>query len=77
MAAYNPMSQGAHTPSQGSHNSQPMMTYQEAANLLVISARTLQRAAAAGQLTVIRFGHRTIRIRREDLEMWVASKATQ
>ena len=52
----------------------PMMTYQEAAELMVISPRTLQRAAAVGDLAVVRIGHRTVRIRREDLDAWIASK---
>jgi excisionase family DNA binding protein len=77
MTAHNPMSPDAHSPSRGPHSPQPMMTYQEAADLLVISLRTLQRAAAVGELRVIRFGHRTIRIRREDLETWIAIKANQ
>ena len=52
----------------------PMMTYQEAAELMVLSPRTLQRAAAVGDLAVVRIGHRTVRIRREDLDAWIASK---
>jgi excisionase family DNA binding protein len=74
MTAHNPMSPDAHSPSRGPHSPQPMMTYQEAADLLVISPRTLQRAASTGDLPVIRFGHRTVRIRREDLDAWIASK---
>jgi excisionase family DNA binding protein len=52
----------------------PMMTYQEAAELMVISPRTLRRAAAVGDLAVVRIGHRTVRIRRDDLDAWIASK---
>jgi excisionase family DNA binding protein len=52
----------------------PMLTYQEAAELMVLSPRTLQRAAAVGDLAVVRIGHRTVRIRREDLDAWIASK---
>jgi excisionase family DNA binding protein len=55
-------------------NTEPMMTYQEAAELMVISPRTLQRAATVGDLAVVRIGHRTVRIRREDLDAWITSK---
>ena len=57
-----------------SDRTKPMMTYQEAAELIVISPRTLQRAAAVGDLAVVRIGHRTVRIRREDLDAWITSK---
>jgi excisionase family DNA binding protein len=52
----------------------PMMTYQDIAELMAISPRTLQRAVAAGELAVVRIGHRTVRIRREDLNAWITRK---
>lgn len=52
-----------------------LLTYREAADLLVLSPRTLQRAAKDGQLRVLTFGHRTVRIRRSDLCLWVGSKS--
>jgi excisionase family DNA binding protein len=55
-------------------STEPMMTYQEAAELMEISRRTLQRAAAVGDLAVVRIGHRTVRIHRQDLDAWIASK---
>ena len=41
---------------------------------MVLSPRTLQRAAGVGDLAVVRIGHRTVRIRKEDLDAWIASK---
>ena len=60
-----------HSPPHQHGRTKPMMTYQEAAELMVISPRTLQRAAAVGDLAVVRIGHRTVRIRREDLDAWI------
>ena len=63
-----------HSPPHQHGSTEPMMTYQEAAELMVISPRTLQRAAAVGDLAVVRIGHRTVRIRREDLDAWILSE---
>src|SRR5258708_1721796 len=61
------MQPDSHSSPHYSDRTRPMMTYREAADLMVISPRTLQRAAAVGDLSVVRVGHRTVRIRREDL----------
>jgi excisionase family DNA binding protein len=50
------------------------MTYREVADATVLSVRTIQRAVDAGQLAVIRFGHRTVRITEADVSKWVMTK---
>jgi excisionase family DNA binding protein len=52
-----------------------LLTYQQAADQLVLSPRTLQRAAKAGDLPVLQFGHRTVRIRPADLAAWLQTKS--
>ncbi len=51
-----------------------LMTYREVADATVLSVRTIQRAVDAGQLAVIRFGHRTVRITEADVSKWVMTK---
>lgn len=53
--------------------SKPMRTYQEAADLVVISPRTLRRGRC-GELAIVRIGHCTVHIRREYLDAWIAIK---
>jgi excisionase family DNA binding protein len=53
--------------------SQPL-TYGQAADRCCVTIRTLQRAAFAGELPVIRYGHRTVRIDPVDLSAWMNSK---
>ena len=50
------------------------LTYGQAADRCGVTIRTLQRAAFAGELPVIRYGHRTVRIDPIDLSAWMASK---
>jgi|TARA_R110000824_G_scaffold182442_2_gene363287 excisionase family DNA binding protein len=44
------------------------MTYEQAAEFLEVSKRQVRRFAAARLFPVTRFGHRTVRINRIDLE---------
>jgi excisionase family DNA binding protein len=57
-----------------SDRTRPMMTYREAADLMVISPRTLQRAAAGWGCGGRACRPSYVRIRREDLDAWIASK---
>jgi excisionase family DNA binding protein len=52
------------------------LAYRDAAERCGISQRTIKRAAAAGDLKVVRFGHRTVRIEAAELERWIMSKKT-
>ena len=49
-----------------------LLTLSEAAGLLQVSTRTLRRWIASGDLRCIRLGTRTIRLRRQDLDHFVA-----
>ncbi len=53
---------------------QTLLTAQEAADRLNVSLRTLRTRIAAGQLPVIRFSARCLRIRSEDLDAYVRSR---
>jgi excisionase family DNA binding protein len=50
------------------------LTYEGAAERCGVTIRTLQRAAVAGELRVIRYAHRTVRIDPADLLAWVTSR---
>lgn len=49
-----------------------LLTLSAAAGLLQVSTRTLRRWVASGDLPRIRLGTRTIRLRRQDLDHFVA-----
>jgi excisionase family DNA binding protein len=51
-----------------------MLTYQQAAEKCGCGERVLRDAAAAKLLTVVRYGHRTVRIREADLEKFLERK---
>jgi hypothetical protein len=50
------------------------LTYEGPTEWCGVTIRTLQRAAAAGELRVIRYGHRTVRVDPGDLLAWPISK---
>ncbi len=49
-----------------------LLTIEEAAKLLSVSPWTIRRAIWAGEVQHVRLG-RAVRVRREDLETWVAA----
>ena len=51
-----------------------LLTYQEAADRIGVSVRTIRRAVDAGELPYVRFGHRPPRIGEDDLIAWVNSR---
>lgn len=52
------------------------LTYKQVAAELLVSVVTVRRYVAMGFLKAIRLGHRTARIRRGDLEMFLRRRAT-
>jgi excisionase family DNA binding protein len=51
-----------------------LLTYQEAADRIGVSVRTIRRAVDARELPYVRFGHRPPRIGEDDLIAWVNSR---
>jgi excisionase family DNA binding protein len=51
------------------------ITIAEAAAMLRLHPETIRRAVRAKELKAVRFGYRTVRIARVDLEAWLKSKA--
>ncbi len=51
-----------------------LLTVDDAAALLQVSADLVRRWVQADQVPFIRLGHRTIRFRRSSLEAWLADR---
>lgn len=51
-----------------------ILTVAEAAALLKLHPETIRRAIRTGELPATKFGYRTVRINRSDLDKWVKSK---
>lgn len=56
-------------------NSKPYLSLDEGAHLIGVTVEYLRRAVRSGELAAFRLGHRTLRIRRDDLDAWVLSHA--
>ncbi len=54
----------------------PLLTDREVALVLAVQPDTVRRWAARGQLPSIRLGGRLLRFRTEDVERWIAERAT-
>ena len=52
-----------------------LFTYAEVAESMNLTVRSLQRAAAQGELTFVRLGRRTVRIRPKDVHAWLERKS--
>jgi excisionase family DNA binding protein len=50
-------------------------TINEVATLLSVHRNTVQRWVSAGELPAVRLGYHVVRIRREDLEAFLAARA--
>lgn len=48
-----------------------LLTQKEACQILHLSPKSLQRLRRHGKLPFVQFGHRTIRIRKSDLEAYI------
>ena len=54
-----------------------LLNRKEVAALVGCHPETIKRAEHAGKLAAHRFGHRMIRYRRDDVEMWLQSSRCQ
>lgn len=53
----------------------PLLTKAEAARMLLVSERTLERWNKSGILRPVYFGRRSVRYRRDDIEAFIARGA--
>lgn len=57
--------------------SDKLLTTRQVADELQVSTRTVRRLAAARDLEVIDLGHRTKRVRRTELDRFIAAKESR
>lgn len=57
----------------GEQDTDPWLTYQQAAQVVGVNTQTIRRAVRRGDLQVARISHTLVRLRRSWIDAWVES----